>query len=304
MSGSVFSSRATRPQRLACRHLWLAGVIAAACTLPAVSSIHADEVAKEAGADPSVLRICAAANEAPYSTRDEQGFENKIAKVIAEAMGRTAMFVWHNKPAIYLVRDKLDMRVCDVVIGLDTGDERVATSFPYYRAPYVFVKRAESDLDISSWDSPDLAKAGKIGFVPGTPAQVMLTKLDLFNVHFNYMNSLTNFKSRRNEYLRIDPKRLVGEVADGTADLAVSFAPEVARYVKANSKLEMVVIPDNNERVDGEKVQHHFDQSIAVRKEDAALLADINLAIEKAGPQIKEILLEEGMPAVEMSSKS
>lgn len=302
MSGSVLSSCATRPMVPASRYRWLAGVIAAACTLAPISPALAGEASKKAEADPSILRVCAAANEHPYSTRDEQGFENKIAKALAEAMGRTALFVWHNKPAIYLVRDKLDMRVCDVVIGLDTGDERVATSIPYYRAPYVFVKPVESELKISGWDSPDIAKAGKIGFVPGTPAQVMLTKLDLFNVHFNYMNSLTNFKSRRNEYLRIDPKRIVGEVADGTADLAVAFAPEVARYVKANPKLEMIVIPDNNERVDGEKVPHHFDQSIAVRKGETELLDAINLALEKARPQIREILLEEGIPIVETST--
>ncbi|CFX32479.1 Protein MxaJ [Candidatus Filomicrobium marinum] len=284
---------------------WLPGALALAVAVGAGFPVKAANTAsQDIAPDPSILRVCAAANEHPYSTRDERGFENKIAKAIAEAMGRTPLFVWHNKPAIYLVRDKLNMHVCDVVMGVDTGDERVATSEPYYRAPYVFVERVESDLNITSWESPDLVKADKIGFVPGSPAQVMLTKLDLFNVHFNYMNSLTNFKSRRNQYTRIDPKRLIGEVADGTSDLAVAFAPEVARYVKVNPKLKMVVIPDNNVRVDGEKVPHHFSQSIAVRKEDAALLDAINLAIEKARPQIREILTEEGIPLVETSSRS
>lgn len=292
-----------RPNWLRSRRV-LPGAVAASIALLAAAPVNAANAVEEHAADPSVLRICAAANEHPYSTRDEKGFENKIAKVVAEAMGRTPLFVWDNRPAIYLVRDKLDMRVCDVVIGLDTGDERVATSKPYYRAPYVFVLPKDSKLDISSWESPDIAKADKIGFVPGSPAQVMLTKLDLFNVHFNYMHSLTNFKSRRNQYTRIDPKRLIGEVANGTADMAVAFAPEVARYVKANPNLKMVVIPDNNERVDGEKVPHHFDQSIGVRKDDTALLEAINLALEKAGGEIKEILREEGIPIIEIPPKS
>lgn len=304
MISSNFLSRVMRrPMRLRIERV-LPGAIAASLALMAATSANADSAVEEPSPDPSVLRICAAANEHPYSTRDEKGFENKIAKVLAEAMGRTPLFVWHNKPAIYLVRDKLNMRVCDVVIGLDAGDERVATSKPYYRAPYVFVQRTDSNLDLSSWDSPDIAKADKIGFVPGSPAQVMLTKLDLFNIHFNYMHSLTNFKSRRNEYKRIDPKRLVGEVSNGTADAAVAFAPEVARYVKDDPNLKMVVIPDNNERVDGEKVPHHFDQSIGVRKDDKALLEAINLALEKAESQIKDVLRDEGIPMVEPSSKS
>ncbi len=271
-----------------------------------LAALAVENMVKEAEAppDPSVLRVCAAANEAPYSTRDEQGFENKIGKALAEAMGRRPLFIWHAKPAIYLVRDKLNMKVCDVVIGVDTGDQRVATTKPYYRAPYVFVQRAEPGLDIASWDSPDLVRADKIGFVPGTPAETMLNKLNLFNIHFNYMHSLTNFKSKRNDYTRIDPQRLIGEVADGTSDLAVAFAPEVARYVKGNTKLKLTVIPDDNVRGDGEKVPHHFDQSIAVRKDDKELLAALNLAIDKSRVEIEAILKEEGIPLVGGEQKS
>lgn len=264
----------------------------------------AEEKADPAATNTSILRVCAAANEHPYSTRDGEGFENKIAEVIAKSMGRRPVYVWHNKPAIYLVRDKLNMKVCDVVLGVDSNDERVTTTKPYYRAPYVFIQRKDSKLKIDDWSSPDLAKANKIGFTPGSPAQVMLTKLDLYSVHFNYMASLSNFKSRRNQYTRIDPLRVVGDVANGTSDLAVAFAPEVARYVKSNPDLKMTVIPDDNVRVDGEKVPHHFDQSMGVRKGDNDLAAALNQAIETARPQIEQILKDEGIPLLEPSTRS
>ncbi len=268
------------------------------------SAAAEEKAEQQVAADSSILRICEAANENPYSTRDGEGFENKIANVVAAAMGRTPVYAWHNKPAIYLVRDKLNMKVCDVVMGVDTGDERVTVTKPYYRAPYVFVQRKDSKLKIDGWNSPDLAKANKIGFTPGSPAQVMLTKLDLYSVHFNYMASLTNFKSRRNQYTRIDPLRLVGDVANGTADIAVAFAPEVARYVASNPELKMVVIPDDNMRVDGEKVPHHFDQSMGVRKGDNDLAAALNLAIEKARPEIEKILKDEGIPLERPGTRS
>lgn len=254
--------------------------------------------------DSSILRVCAAANEHPFSTRDGKGFENKIAEVVAKAMGRTVVYSWHNKPAIYLVRDKLDMRVCDVVIGIDADDPRVTTTKAYYRAPYVFVQRKDSPLNITTWESEDLVKANRIGFAPGTPAQVMLTKIDLFNIHFNYMNSLTNFQSRRNQFTRIDPVRMIGEVADGTAEIAIGFAPEVARYVRDNTALKMTVIPDNNVRVDGERVPHHFDQAMGVRKGDTKLQADLNAAIDKARPEIEQILKDESIPLLELPQRS
>jgi mxaJ protein len=254
----------------------------------------ANDTVSEAN-DSSKLRICAAANELPYSNAEQEGYENKIATVIAEAMGRKPNFVWSKKPAIYLVRDSLDKKECDVVIGLDTGDERVLTSKPYFRAPYVFVQRADSKLDLKDWDSPDLAKADHIGFVPGTPAQVMLEKIGLFNTHFNYMHSLTNFQDRRNKYTRINPERLVGDVANGKADVAIAFAPEVARVAKARG-LKMTVIPDTATRSDGEKVPMHFDQSIGVRKGDEELLKEIQAALDKTRPKIEEILKEEGIP--------
>lgn len=234
--------------------------------------------------------------------RDGNGFENKIGKVLAEAMGKRARFVWTDKPAIYLVRDQLDKNNCDVVIGLDTGDERVLTSNPYYRAPYVFVVRSDSPLDITSWDSPDILKASKIGMSQDSPAQVMLEKLGLFNSNFNYMKSLVGFKSKRNQYIRVDPQRYVDDVASGKADFAVVFSPEVARYVKdRGNALKLVVVPDNATRSDGQHLPFHFDQSIAVRKDDKQLLAEVNAALEKAKPEIESILKEEGIPLDELA---
>jgi mxaJ protein len=251
-------------------------------------------------ADDKVLRICASEKEAPYSTRDGDGFENKIGEILAKAMGRKAEFVWYDKPAIYLVRDQLNTHTCDVVIGLDTGDARVLTSKPYYRAPYVFIQRKDSPLDIKSWDSPDLLKANHIGIDQNSPAQAMLEKLGLFNRNFNYMKSLIGFKSKRNQYVRVPPERLVGDVADGKADFAVGFAPEVARYVKERGdRLKMIVVPDDATRADGERVPFHFDESFGVRKDDKELLSQVNEALQKAQPEIQQVLKNEGIPVEE-----
>jgi mxaJ protein len=247
--------------------------------------------------DPNVLRVCAAKKQPPLSLEDGTGLENKIAVAIAEAMNRKAQFVWSDKPAIYLVRDYLDKNICDVIVGLDTGDPRVASSNPYYRTGYVFVTRADRDIDIRSWSDPRLKTLGRIAVTFGSPSEIMLKDIGQYESNMAYLYSLVNFRSPRNEYTQIDPTRLVSEVASGAADIAVAFAPDVARYIKASAvPLRASLIADDAVKSSGEKVPQSFNQSVGVRNDDKALLDQINAALEKAKPRIDAILAAEGVP--------
>ncbi|MFZ3181267.1 MAG: methanol oxidation system protein MoxJ [Methylocystis silviterrae] len=247
--------------------------------------------------DPNTLRICAAKNQPPLSLEDGSGLENKIGVALADAMKRKPQFVWSQQPAIYLVRDSLDKKLCDVVIGLDTGDPRVATSKPYYRTGYVFVSRADRDLDIKSWSDARLKKLGHIAVAFGSPGETLLKDMGKYEDNMAYLYSLVNFKSARNQYTQIDPARMVGEVVSGAADVAVGFAPDVARYVKASSApLRMTLIEDDAAKSNGEKVPQRFDQSVAVRRDDKVLLAEIDQALVAARPKIDDILKAEGVP--------
>lgn len=253
-------------------------------------------------ADPNSLRICAAKNQPPLSMEDGSGLENKIGVALADAMKREAQFVWSERPAIYLVRDYLDKNACDVIIGLDTGDSRVATSKPYYRTGYVFVSRADRDLDIKSWNDARLKKLRHIVVAFGSPGEALMKDMGVYDDNMAYLYSLVNFKSPRNQYTQIDPSRMVGEVVSGAADIAVGFAPDVARYVKASTvPLRMTLIDDDAAKSDGEKVPQRFDQSVAVRRDDTALLAAVDAALVAAKPKIDEILQAEGVPLLPVS---
>ncbi|ODR97951.1 hypothetical protein AUC68_10550 [Methyloceanibacter methanicus] len=268
--------------------------VCALLTSPAHAADDADGTAQD------MLRVCAGAKENPYSTKDEKGFENRIAKALGEVMGKKVVFAWEDKPAIYVVRDQLDKNNCDLVVGVDTGDPRLLTTTPYYRAGYVFVQPADSELEIEAFDSPDLARANNVGYEPGGPAEVMMVKHGLFSKNFNYVKSLTNYKSSRNQFLRIDPALMVSNVLDGKSDVAIAFAPSVARYVKeSGGKLKMTPVPDKNFRFDGEPVLFHFDQSMGVRKDDKEFFEEVEEALKKAKPEIIEILTDEGIPVEE-----
>jgi mxaJ protein len=250
-----------------------------------------------ANASSDTLRVCAAADEMPYSNKKEEGFENRLAEVLAKQMDRELEYVWSDKAAIFLVTEKLLKNECDVVMGVDKDDPRVATSDSYYKSGYAFIYPADKGLDIQNWQSPDLKNMNKFAVVPGSPSEVMLREIDKYEGNFNYTMSLIGFKSRRNQYVRYAPDLLVSEVVSGKADIAHIWAPEAARYVNsASTPLKMVVSEEIADTGDGEGVKQHYEQAIAVRTDDTALLAEINTALKKADSEIKTVLKKEGVP--------
>jgi mxaJ protein len=250
-----------------------------------------------ANASSDTLRVCAAADEMPYSNKKEEGFENRLAEVLAKQMDRELEYVWSDKAAIFLVTEKLLKNECDVVMGVDKDDPRVATSDSYYKSGYAFIYPADKGLDIQNWQSPALKDMNKFAVVPGSPSEVMLREIDKYEGNFNYTMSLIGFKSRRNQYVRYAPDLLVSEVASGKADIAHIWAPEAARYVNSASiPLKMVVSEEIADTGDGEGVKQHYEQAIAVRSDDTDLLAEINTALKQADSEIKAVLKKEGVP--------
>ncbi|AHJ64737.1 methanol oxidation system protein MoxJ [Granulibacter bethesdensis] len=249
------------------------------------------------------LRICASTKQAPFSEPGATGIENKIMTAVAEAMGRKPVFVWTDRPAIYAVRDQLYKNTCDVVAGLDEGDDRVLTTKPYYRSSYVFITREDGKAQPKDWKDPAFEHISKIAVAFGSPGELMLRQIGKYEDNLSYQQSLVGFKSPRNQYVQVPSDKIISEVASGNADLGVAFDPEVARYVKASPvKLRVTVIPDNATRSDGQKVPMHYSEVMGVRRDDAALQAELDGALEKAKPQIANILKDENIQTLAPNS--
>lgn len=274
----------------------LAGCVAA-------TSARATNDTRPAAMSRPDLRVCASEVEAPFSQKDGKGFENVIADALAEEMGRKLIFVWSSKPAIFQVRDQLDAELCDVVMGVDFGDERLLTSRPYYRSSYVLVTRADRGITASDWTDPQIKALNRFVVRFFSPGETIVKRLGKFEDNMSYLYSLINFKSPRNQYVQIPGERLVSEVSKGEADVGIAFAPEIARYVKATStNLRMTVMTSPVTSADGVVLPVHFDQSIGVRKSSPELLAEIDGALSKLRPQIDRILEDEGIPRLARDS--
>lgn len=249
------------------------------------------------------LRVCTSTKDAPYSTADGSGFENKIAQVIADEAGMTLDLVKIDKDAIFLERDGIAKDLCDVLIGVDEGDERLLTSDPYYRSGYAFVTREDRNFNGDKWQDLDQEGFTTIAYRYHSPAETILKYTGRYEYNLNYQASLVDFEDRRNKYTQVPADRVVSEVASGDADIGIIFAPDAGRYVRdSRTPLKMTLITNEIERSDGVTIPLQYNQSVGVSKTKPDLLPRINQALSDGKDRIKAILDEEGIPTLPMDS--
>ena len=249
------------------------------------------------------LRVCASTKDAPYSESGGTGFENRLAEIIATASGRPLDLVWLEKDAIYLVRDGVDKGLCDVVMGVDSNDPRLLTTSPYYRSGYVFVTPAATELNGDGWEALADPRFDTVAYRFYGPAEALMKYAGKYENNLIYASSLTNFEDRRNKYTNVDAARVVSEVARGEADLAIVFAPEAARYVKAASTpLKMTMISNHLTRANGVEVPLQFNQSVGVSKAHPELRDEIEQALHDHRTEIDAVLADEGIPVLPPAS--
>jgi mxaJ protein len=121
-------------------------ILAAGCSGPGPSA-----------APDRILRVCADPNNLPFSNDNGEGFENKIAALIAHDLAVKVEYTWFAQRRGF-VRNTLNAGACDVVMGIPAASEMMLTTRPYYRSTYVFLTRADCGLNIESLDDPRLAK--------------------------------------------------------------------------------------------------------------------------------------------------
>lgn len=247
------------------------------------------------------LNVCAGKNEMPFSNEAKQGFENDIASVLGKALNRKVNYVWWSN-AMTVGKD-LDEKKCDVVMGADAKDPRLLPTKPYYKSGYVFVTRVDREIDVTSWDHPYLKEKNfRIGVMPDSPGKNMLLQINRFDDMFDYFTEIQNFQSTRNRYIRVEPSRLVNDVATKHLHMAMLWAPEAARYVR-NSEvpLKMVMVEDTAKKTNGEKIPMHYEVVMGVRKDDVALRDALNQVIDNNRGDIEAILSKEGIPLLPLN---
>lgn len=240
-----------------------------------------------------VLRVCADPNNLPFSNERLEGFENKIADLLAQDLGERVEYTWWAQRRGFF-RNTLKAGMCDVVIGVPAGFEMALTTKPYYRSTYVFLSRKDRHLDVKSFDDPVLKKL-RIGVQivgndqTNTPPAHALTR----------RNIVENVKGYTlyGDYKQLDPPaRIVNAVSEGDIDLAIVWGP-LAGYFAKQSRVPMEVVPVSPQ-IDQPFLPFVFDIAMGVRRGDQELRDRLDEFLEKRRPEIERILAEYRVPTV------
>ena len=256
-----------------------------ALALSAMATVPAAHAA--AAATGGTLKVCADPNYLPYSSRDGKGFENDVAKYVADKLGATINYHWsdsrgHGGYAEYLSRN-LDAGQCDVVMNMPYGNQEELTTDPYYVSSYVFVSKKAKGYNLSSLNAPVLKKL-KIGFETDTPVEEGLQLRGLVTTAKSYdVGGATG----------VSPRTMLDDVENGTLDVMITWQPAVGNFLKDFPDLTTSALP--NSRSTGSPEMYTFPMSMAVRKNDKALKDRLDALIKNDGPQLRGILKEHGV---------
>src|ERR1700733_10794608 len=77
------------------------------------------------------FRVCADPDNLPFTNRQGEGFENKIAELLARSANQPlTYYCWPESR--WIISKTLNAWECDVIIGVPTHDAQVKTTRPYY----------------------------------------------------------------------------------------------------------------------------------------------------------------------------
>jgi mxaJ protein len=236
--------------------------------------------------DESEFKVCADPENMPYSNVKKEGFEDKIAQVLADDLGKKLTYTYaYSRQGFF--RNTLGANRCDIVMGTTSDSDMMRTSKPYYRAGHVFVWRKESNYNITDWTSPDLHK-GFIGVTDHSPATIPMNDNGL-------ISNARPYRIQRD--LNLPPSFMIDDLAKGDIDIAVAWGP-IAGYFAKQSKVPMVIVPIPEYETKNAKGKEYWNISIGVRKKDKDRMAMIQGALDRNQDKIMKILDDFGVPHV------
>jgi len=240
------------------------------------------------------LTACADPNNLPFSNRAGEGFENKLAELIATDLHAKLDYVWWAQRRGY-VRNTLNESKCDFWPGIGSNVEMVATTQPYYRSTYMFVSRADENLKGLTLDDPRLKKL-KIGVqMVGNdasntpPAHALASRGVIGNVR-GYM--------LYGDYRKPNPPaEIMQAVERGDVDVALVWGP-LAGYFAAKSPVPLRLEPVTPWMADMQWPMQ-FDVSVGIQKNDQRLLKQVDQVLVRRSAEIRRLLDAYHVPVVE-----
>ncbi|GGF61695.1 amino acid ABC transporter substrate-binding protein [Paracoccus acridae] len=232
------------------------------------------------------FRVCADPANAPMSSRDGTGFENKLADAFGEWLGLPVTYTWFPSGMGFIAKT-LRAGECDVVMGYAQGDELVQNTNHYYTSVFGIVTRKDGALAQVDHLSDPALKDHPIGVVAGSPPASIMARAGLAKD----MRGVDLFVDRRVK----DPVGdLIAGVKDGTLDAAVLWGPLAGPRVKDDPDLQFTPLLKETA---GPKMFYRI--TMGVRLPEQEWKRELNSLIRRHQPEINAILRDAGVPLVD-----
>lgn len=237
-----------------------------------------------------VLRVCSDPANIPFSNTKGEGFENKIAEIVADELKIPLAYTWFPQ-AIGFVRRTLFAKRCDLIIGYAQGDELVLNTNHYYVSTYALVMRKDSDLvGVEKLSDPRL-KGKRLGVIAGTPPSNIVAREGLMTKAKPYRLMVDRRYDSPNELM-------IKDIRSGEVDAGIMWGPN-AGYFSRKGGGDLVVVPLIKE---GRSPRMTYRITMGVRQSDKAWKRQLNEIIKKRRHDIDAVLLEYGVPLVDEHS--
>ncbi len=237
--------------------------------------------------DPKVFRVCSDPANMPFSDERGEGFENKIAELIAAKLDKRLAYTWYPQSTGF-VRQTLGSFRCDVIIGFPQGNDLVQSTNPYYRSVYTLVTKQGAALDGVVSLTAERLKGKRLGIVAGTPPATHLVEEGLMATAKPYALVVdTRFDSVG--------QAMTKDIASGEIDAGILWGPIAGWYArKRDAPLHVVPLVKDTGRP-----PLAYRITMGVRPTDQNWRRELNGLIREAQPAITRILLDYGVPLLD-----
>jgi quinoprotein dehydrogenase-associated probable ABC transporter substrate-binding protein len=237
--------------------------------------------------DPHVFRACVDPRDLPFSNEAGEGFENKIAELLASKLGKSVGYAFY-PDATGFIRNTLNAHRCDVVMGAPLGDDMIQPTNPYYRTAYVAAYRKGGPFDGLDTLSDPRLRSAKIGVVAGTPPANYLATLGLLGHIKSYALVVDT---------RVDSAtaQMMRDLDEGVIDVALIWGP-LGGYYAQKAKAPIAVQPLVKES-GGPKLVYRI--ALGVRHSDQNWKRTLNKSLEENQAEIDGILRSYGVPLLD-----
>jgi quinoprotein dehydrogenase-associated probable ABC transporter substrate-binding protein len=254
-------------------------------------AIRAAAKAAYKGKKLKLLNVCADPGNMPLSSIKREGFQNKLAELLADATGARINYHWQPFIERGLTRTTFDEHMCDVMFDIPVNYGRLLTTVPVYKTPYVLAYRNDKGLELTGLDDPKL-KDLKIGVFQTSGVRAALAKRGIVNNVDLQLQTHDADLVPENQ-----PWYVVQRMLDGELDVAAVFGP-FAGWVKTMKGEPVTILPIN---LDDDTTPLEFELALGVRQTDAFLKYLLDFALEDHAEEVDKILKDYGVPLVQCS---